>query len=156
VPAPSRLGIPKETASQEKRVAATPETVKKLVALGFEVSIERSAGEGSGIADADFEAVGAKLVERAAIWAGSDVVAKVRPPSHDEVALLPERTLLVSLLQPERDERLPEIIAARKASAIALERIPRVTRAQKMDVLSSMANLAGYRAVIEASHVLQQ
>ncbi len=137
-------------------MAATPDSVKKLVALGFSVTVERGAGVGSGIEDAAYEAAGATLGDAAAVWGGSDVVVKVRPPSHGEVATLRAGTLLVSLLQPERDEALPGLIAARRASAIALERIPRISRAQKMDVLSSMANLAGYRAVIEATQHFQR
>ena len=136
-------------------MAATPESVKKLVALGFAVTVQRGAGVASGIEDAAYESAGSSLGDEADVWS-NDVVAKVRPPSHAEVARLRESSLLVSLLQPERDEKLPELIAARKASAIALERIPRITRAQKMDVLSSMANLAGYRAVVEAAQVFQR
>src|SRR5207248_336693 len=100
---------------------------------GFSVVIECGAGVASGIDDAAFEAAGASLAGGDDVWGASDVVAKVRPPSHDEVATLRKGTLLVSLLQPERDEELPALIAARGASAIALERIPRITRAQKMD-----------------------
>ena len=125
--------------------------MKKLLALGFEVRVERGAGLGSGIDDAAFEGAGASLGDAADVWGASDVLVKVRPPSHEEVGKLREGALLVSLLQPERDEELPALMAARRASAIALERIPRISRAQKMDVLSSMANLAGYRAVIEAT-----
>ena len=153
---PVRVGIPKESAAGERRVAATPESVKKLIALGFAVTVEHEAGVASGIDDAAYEAAGAAIGDEADVWTTADVVAKVRPPSHPEVRRLREASLLISLLQPERDEKLPELIAARKASAIALERIPRITRAQKMDVLSSMANLAGYRAVVEAAQVFQR
>ena len=153
---PVRVGVPRESAPGEKRVAATPESVKKLLALGFEVRVERGAGLGSGIDDASFAAAGAALGDGAEVWGNCDIVVKVRPPSHDEAAKLREGALLVSLLQPERDEELPKLIAARRASAIALERIPRISRAQKMDVLSSMANLAGYRAVIEATQCFQR
>jgi NAD(P) transhydrogenase subunit alpha len=135
-------------------VAATPESVKKLAELGFTVEVERDAGAASGYSDDAYVTAGAKLVDRAEAF-GADVVIKVRPPTHDEAGLLAEDAMLISLLQPERDEELPAKIAARKASAIALERIPRVTRAQKMDVLSSMANLAGYRAVVEAAQHYQ-
>ena len=137
-------------------MAATPESVKRLIALGFEVRVERGSGVASGIEDAAFEAAGASLGDAADVWGASDIVVKVRPPSHEEVAKLREGALLVSLLEPERDEELPALLAARRASAIALERIPRISRAQKMDVLSSMANLAGYRAVIEASQSFQR
>jgi NAD(P) transhydrogenase subunit alpha len=156
VSGPVRVAVPKESAAGERRVAATPETVKKLIGIGFVVAIERGAGTASGIDDASFEAAGALLVDTADAWGASDVVVKVRPPSHEETAKLREGALLVSLLQPERDEALVGLLAARRASAIALERIPRITRAQKMDVLSSMANLAGYRAVIEATQHFQR
>ncbi len=137
-------------------MAATPDSVQKLIAAGFRVTVERGAGEASSLSDAAFEAAGATLGSADDVWGACDVVAKVRPPSHAEVAKLREGALLVSLLQPERDAELPELLAKRKASAIALERIPRISRAQKMDVLSSMANLTGYRAVIEAAQVFQR
>jgi H+-translocating NAD(P) transhydrogenase subunit alpha len=156
VSGPVRVGFPKESATGERRVAATPDSVKKLASAGFTVCVERGAGVSSGIEDAAYETAGASLGDEADVWSRSDVLAKVRPPSHVEIGRLREGTLLVSLLQPERDEKLPELIAARKASAIALERIPRITRAQKMDVLSSMANLAGYRAIVEAAQVFQR
>jgi NAD(P) transhydrogenase subunit alpha len=150
-----RLGVPKEIYAGERRVAATPESVKKLRGMGLDVVIERTAGTGSGFTDEAYEAAGATLVDAQAVWGESDVVIKVRAPSHPEIAKLKEGAMLIALLQPERDEELPILLAKRRASAIALERIPRVTRAQKMDVLSSMANLAGYRAVLEAAHHYQ-
>ncbi len=150
-----RIGVPRESAALERRVAATPESVKKLVALGFEVAVARGAGMDAGCTDEAYAAAGASLVDQALALGQSDVVVKVRPPSPEEVAQLREGALLVSLLQPERNPDLPALIAARKASALALERIPRVTRAQKLDVLSSMGNLAGYRGVIEAAAQLQ-
>ncbi len=150
-----RLGVPKEIYAGERRVAATPESVKKLRGMGLEVAIERGAGVGSGYTDEAYEAAGALVVDTEVVWAESDVVIKVRPPSHPEVGKIKQGTMLVALLQPERDEALAPLLAARRVSAIALERIPRVTRAQKMDVLSSMANLAGYRAVLEAAHHYQ-
>lgn len=148
-----RLGVPKESFTGERRVAATPESVKKLISMGLEVAVERSAGAASGYTDEAYESAGAKITD--GVWADSDVVIKVRPPSPTEIGQIREGAMLVSLLQPERDESLPALLAARKVSSIALERIPRVTRAQKMDVLSSMANLAGYRAVVEAAQHYQ-
>jgi NAD(P) transhydrogenase subunit alpha len=150
-----RIGIPKESAALERRVAATPESVKKLRSLGFEVAVARGAGEGAGWDDAAYTGAGAVVVEPDAAFSESDIVAKVRPPSKEEVLLLREGALLISLLQPERNPELPELIAARKAGVLALERIPRVTRAQKLDVLSSMGNLSGYRAIVEAAAQLQ-
>ncbi len=142
-----------------------PSSLAKLIKLGFEVIVERGAGTGSGYADADYEAAGATLVERAegggyrdgagpGAW-DSDVVVKVQPPSTAEADLLREGATLVSLIYPARNATLLEHLAARKVTVIALDRVPRITRAQSMDVLSSMANLAGYRAVLEAAAVYQ-
>lgn len=156
VPETVRLGFPKESAAGERRVAATPDSVQKLCAAGFSVTVERGAGLDSSVSDEAYAAAGATLGTADDVWSSCDVIAKVRPPSHAEVAKLAEGALLVSLLQPERDAELVDLIAKRKASCIALERIPRITRAQKMDVLSSMANLSGYRAVIEAAQVFQR
>ncbi|MBK6460759.1 MAG: Re/Si-specific NAD(P)(+) transhydrogenase subunit alpha [Myxococcales bacterium] len=149
--AQTRVGVPRETAAGEKRVGTTPEAAKKLIELGFAVELERGAGAGAGFADASYEEAG--VVLRDAVW-DADVVLKVRPPSHDEVTRLREGATLISLLQPERDDALLGLLSAQKVSALALERVPRITRAQKMDVLSSMANLSGYRAVVEAAQHL--
>ncbi len=147
-----RAGVLKETAPLERRVAATPETTARLIELGFEVVVQRGAGVAAGYDDAAYAATGATLIDGADIvLSTSDLLLKVRPPSPDEAGSIKERATLISLLQPERHPALPDLLAARHVSSIALERIPRITRAQKMDVLSSMANLAGYRAVIEAA-----
>jgi NAD(P) transhydrogenase subunit alpha len=142
------IGVPKESLPREKRVAATPESIKKIKDRGLGVRIERGAGLSAGISDELYAAAGAELVDNA--WDCS-VVMKVRPPSIAEVAKLNEGAFVISLMQPERNPGLVDALAAKKATALALERIPRVTRAQKMDVLSSMANLSGYRAVVEAA-----
>ena len=147
-----RVGVPKESLEGERRVAATPESVKKLLGMGLEVAVEHGAGSASGFPDDAFVAAGASLTD--APWT-ADLIIKVRPPTEAEIGRIKEGATLVSLLQPERNETLPALLAARKISTIALERIPRVTRAQKMDVLSSMANLAGYRAVVEAAQHYQ-
>jgi NAD(P) transhydrogenase subunit alpha len=151
-----RIGVPREVHPGERRVAATPESILKLRELGFEVQVEGGAGSGSGIPDAAYAGAGAAIVESAAaLWSACDVIVKVRPPTPEEATLARPGTTLISLLQPERHPELPPVLQSAKLSAIALERIPRVTRAQKMDVLSSMANLAGYRAVIEAAQHYQ-
>jgi H+-translocating NAD(P) transhydrogenase subunit alpha len=151
-----RIGIPRELSPGERRVAATPESIRKLRELGFEVAVERGAGTHSGIADDAYAAAGATLAETAdALWKAADVILKIRPPTTEEATQARPGTTLISLLQPERHPELPPVLQSLKLSAIALERIPRVTRAQKMDVLSSMANLAGYRAVIEAAQNYQ-
>ncbi len=146
------IGVPRETADAERRVAATPESVKKLKDRGVIIRVEKGAGLASGISDEAYASAGAELVDDAFT---APVVIKVRPPTMAEVERLQPESLLVSMLQPERNPGLLEALAARKVDAIALERVPRITRAQKMDVLSSMANLAGYRAVLEASHLYQ-
>ncbi|XXF75660.1 Re/Si-specific NAD(P)(+) transhydrogenase subunit alpha [Myxococcaceae bacterium GXIMD 01537] len=151
-----RIGIPREVQPGERRVAATPESIHKLRELGFEVRVEPGAGVDAGIPDEAFTGAGATLAESAeALWSASDIIVKVRPPLPEETQRARPGTTLISLLQPERHPELMPALQVLKLSAIALERIPRVTRAQKMDVLSSMANLAGYRAVIEAAQHYQ-
>jgi NAD(P) transhydrogenase subunit alpha len=142
------IGIPRESLSGERRVAATPESVKKLAQRGLLLHVEKGAGAAAGYPDQAYADVGATLVDSA--W-GCEVVFKVRPPTLDEVGRLTPKALVVSLMQPERNPQLVGALEAKQATALALERIPRVTRAQKMDVLSSQANLSGYRAVVEAA-----
>ena len=154
-----KVGIPREVHRGERRVAGTPDTVKRLIKLGFEVMVQTGAGEGASLGDAMYEEAGATVVQTAdEIWSQADIVIKVRPPSGragDEVHeadLLREGTLLVCTLFPGQNAELIDHMKPRKASVIALDQIPRISRAQKMDVLSSMANIAGYRAVIEAAN----
>jgi H+-translocating NAD(P) transhydrogenase subunit alpha len=142
------IGVPKESLPGEKRVAATPESIKKIKERGLAVRVERGAGLSSGISDELYVAAGAELTDAPF---DADVVLKVRPPSVDEVSRIKEGALLISILQTDRNSGLLEALKARKVSALALEKVPRITRAQKMDVLSSMANLSGYRAVVEAA-----
>ncbi|HHO52861.1 MAG TPA: Re/Si-specific NAD(P)(+) transhydrogenase subunit alpha [Deltaproteobacteria bacterium] len=147
-----RIGVPREGGSTERRVAATPDTVQRMRALGFEVGIEAGAGIRAGYPDSAYEQAGALLVEDAR--RGADILIAVEPPEPGALEGLREGALLISLLWPQQHPELVQQIAARGLSAIALDRIPRISRAQKMDVLSSMANIAGYRAVIEAAHRL--
>ncbi len=148
-----KIGVPREVEADERRVAASPDSVKRLKQLGVEVLIESGAGEGAGFSDADFAAAGAEISPDAAACWKCDAVVKVRPPRMAEVELLRAGGVLISLLFPAQNAALVEALTARRASAIALDAIPRISRAQKMDVLSSMANIAGYRAVIEAANV---
>lgn len=143
------LSVVRESWDDERRVGLVPESVAKLTKLGFDVVVERGAGAAAGFDDAAFEAAGARIDADAA-W-DADVVVKVRPPTRDEVARLKEGAVLVSLLFPPRNEAIVAALAARRVTSIALDKIPRISRAQKMDVLSSMANIAGYRAVLEAA-----
>lgn len=133
-------------------MAATAESVKKLKDKGYGLRVERGAGLAAGISDDAYAAAGAELVDSA--W-GEAIVFKVRPPSTAEVQKLTEGALLVSLIQAERNPGLLDALKARKLTVLALEKVPRVTRAQKMDVLSSMGNLSGYRAVVEAAEHFQ-
>jgi NAD(P) transhydrogenase subunit alpha len=152
-----KIGVPKEIRPGERRVAATPESVSRLVKLGFEVQIQKDAGEGAAFPDAEYEKAGAHIVTGTRdLWSSSDVILKVQPPEHNaelghESELLREGGTLVSFLYPAKSTELIERLRKRKATVIAMDQVPRVTRAQKMDALSSMANIAGYRAVIEAA-----
>jgi len=146
------VGVPKETFPLEKRVAATPESVSKLIKPGFSVLIEKGAGASSHFSDADYEAAGAKVVEAGDVWKNSDVVMKLRPPTTDEVTQLEDRTL-ISFLYPGQNKELTDQLQSQKSTAFAMDCIPRtLSRGQTYDALSSQANITGYRAVIEASN----
>jgi len=147
------IGVPRETAAGEKRVATVPEVVEKLLKLGFAVAVESGAGAGSNFSDEAYRTAGARIVEgAAALWAAADIVFKVRGPSSAEVGLMREGTTLVSFIWPAQNPELLKQLAAKKATVLAMDSVPRISRAQKLDALSSMANIAGYRAVIEAAH----
>jgi NAD(P) transhydrogenase subunit alpha len=148
------IGVPKETAPGEKRVATVPDVVEKLVKLGFAVAVESGAGDAANFADETYRAAGATVVPTAAdIWARSDIVFKVRAPNPDEVALLREGATLISFIWPAQNPELMQQLAARKVTVLAIDCLPRqLSRAQKMDALTSMAGISGYRAVIEAAN----
>jgi NAD(P) transhydrogenase subunit alpha len=146
-----KVAVTTETDPGEPRVAATPETVKKLVGLSAEVAIEPGAGLKSGVLDADYTAAGAKVAADAA--SGADVVLKVRRPSPKELAGYKKGALVIAIMDPYGNEAALKQIADAGLVAFAMELMPRITRAQSMDVLSSQANLAGYRAVIDAAEV---
>jgi NAD(P) transhydrogenase subunit alpha len=147
------IGVPKETFAGEKRVATVPEVVPKLAKLGFRVVVQSGAGEGASIGDDAYAAAGATIVpDAAALWSAADIVFKVRAPSREELALVREGQVLVSFIWPAQNPELMQQLAARKCTVLAMDSVPRMSRAQKMDALSSMANIAGYRAVIEAAH----
>jgi len=152
-----RIGVPKEIAPGERRVAATPQSVQRLIKLGFEVLIESGAGEAANCSDAAYAEAGAEITERAEnVWSEADVILKVRPPEslagRDEVDLLSEGKVLICFIWPARNEELLKRLAERRVTTLAMDSVPRITRAQKLDALSSMANIAGYRAVVEAAH----
>ena len=146
------IAVTKERRSEETRVAATPETVKKLIAAGFSVTVEAGAGLAAAYPDADYAAAGASLAKtvKAAVEK-ADILFKVRAPDDAEIAALKSGAIVVALLNPHQDKAVVAALAAKGASAFAMEFIPRITRAQVMDALSSQANLAGYRAVIEGA-----
>ncbi|MEU8515605.1 Re/Si-specific NAD(P)(+) transhydrogenase subunit alpha [Kitasatospora sp. NPDC048722] len=146
---PQRVGVVAESTVGETRVAATPPTVRQLLGLGYEVVVESGAGTASGFTDAAYAEAGARIGDA---WA-AEVVLKVNPPSGDEIARLGDDATLVALLAPAQRPDLLKALSARGVTALALDAVPRISRAQSMDVLSSMANIAGYRAVIEAAHV---
>lgn len=150
-----KLGIPRESVPGERRVAATPDSVKKLLKLGFHVTVERNAGLAAGFDDASYASAGATVADRAETWS-SDVIAKVRPPVDDEVTVLTAGQTIISYLYPAFNRDLVSRMSERRVNALAMDQVPRITRAQKVDALSSMGNLSGYRAVIEAVHVMQR
>ncbi len=149
-----RIGVPRETAAGEKRVATVPDVVQKLIKLGFSVAVESGAGDAANFDDDSFRAAGAEVVPgAAALWAASDIVFKVRPPSADEVALMREGGMLISFIWPAQNPELMQELAAKKATVLAIDALPRqLSRAQKMDALTSMAGVSGYRAVVEAAN----
>jgi NAD(P) transhydrogenase subunit alpha len=147
-----KLAILKERRAGETRVAATPETVKKLKGLGLDVAVETGAGKGANISDADYTAAGATVApDAASLLKDADIVLKVRGPEPDEIAAMKKGAVYASLLAPYSEKDPIAKLAAQGVSAFAMEFIPRISRAQSMDVLSSQANLAGYKAVIDAS-----
>ncbi|MBV2164502.1 MAG: Re/Si-specific NAD(P)(+) transhydrogenase subunit alpha [Comamonas sp.] len=149
-----KIGIPCETLPLEKRVATVPEVVTKLIQLGFSVAVQSGAGAAAHCDDAAYQAVGAEVLpDAAALWAASDIVLKVRPPSEAEVALMRPGTLLIGFVWPAQNPALMAALQAKQATVLAIDCLPRtLSRAQKMDALTSTAGVSGYRAVIEAAN----
>src|SRR5687768_83283 len=146
------IGIPKEVHPGEKRVAATPQTILKLKKLGFDVVIESGAGEGVNASDAEYQEAGANVISGAPdLWRAADVIMKVRPPEDNEAELLREGGWLVGFIWPGQNRDVVDRLARKRSTVFAMDSVPRITRAQKMDTLSAMANIAGYRAVVEAA-----
>jgi NAD(P) transhydrogenase subunit alpha len=147
-----QIGVPKETWPGEFRAAMVPANASKLIKQGFTVEVQSGVGDASGYSDADYVNAGASVIEdRSALLAGADIVMAVRKPDAQDVSLLKQGALYISFLDPFNEKPLVESIAAQGATAISMEMVPRSTRAQKMDALSSQANLAGYVTVIQAS-----
>ena len=149
-----KIGIPKETYKGETRVAAPPDVVENMIKLGYDVSVEKGAGKAAGYSDATYKKAGATLVGPAdSIWGDSDIIAKVREPEvKTELSKLGKNQAIISFFWPAQNETELNIAAKNGVNVLAMDSVPRISRAQKLDVLSSMANIAGYRAVIEASH----
>ena len=141
------IGIPKETADRETRVAMTPTIAKQLISKGFKINVESGAGEFSNFSDKDYETVGVKIEKREKVFK-SQIVAKINPPNKDEVTIMEKKSVLISLLFAHSNTDLVKQLVKQKVSAFSLDAIPRTSLAQSMDVLSSQANLAGYKAVI--------
>lgn len=146
-----RIGVPRERLANEARVAATPKTVEQLLKLGFTVAIESAAGKLASFEDAAYQAAGATVTDTADVWQ-SDLILKVNAPLEEEIALMREGSTLVSFIWPAQNPELMAKLAARNVTAMAMDSVPRISRAQSLDALSSMANIAGYRAIVEAAH----
>ena len=148
-----KIGTPKEVSAGEARVAMTPDSALQLQKLGYECVVESGAGVAAGFADALYREAGVEVVKTAAaLWKAADIITKVRPPNATEAKRLTDEKLLISFFYPAQNTEQMEMLAGKGASVIAMDMVPRISRAQKMDALSSMANIAGYRAVIEAGN----
>ena len=148
-----KIGTPKEVLEGENRVAMTPDSARALQKLGHDCAIETGAGARAGFSNADYEAAGVEIIKTAAqLWKAADVVAKVRPPTETEAKRMRKGQTLISFFWPAQNEEQMKILAEKGSTVIAMDMVPRISRAQKMDALSSMANIAGYRAVIEAGN----
>ena len=147
------LAIPKEITADEKRVAIAPSNVSAFKKLGYEVHLETGAGDEASMSDELYRSEGAHLVEGSEkIWTGADLILKVNPPTLEEAQMIAEDVTLICFVYPARNEELIKILSAKKINLLAMDCVPRISRAQSMDALSSMANVAGYRAVVEASY----
>ncbi len=146
------VGCPREIAFNEKRVALTPKSAQDLKKLGYTCQIETKAGEKSQFSDKDYKKAGVKVVSSKSLWETSDIIIKVRCPEKNEINRMKLNSTLISFLWPSQNKIILDKLKAMKVSALAMDMIPRISRAQKMDALSSMANIAGYRAVIEAGN----
>ena len=146
-----RIGVPRELFTGEKRVATTPDVASQLIKMGFDVAVESNAGAAASYTNAAYEAAGCSVASTDDIWSNSDIVLKVRGPNEEETARLKSGQTLISFLWPAQNPELLEQLTERGVTAMAMDSIPRISRAQKFDALSSMANIAGYRAVVEAA-----
>lgn len=146
-----QIGVPKELLAGETRVAASPSSVIQLLKLGFDVAIESTAGNNASFDDSAYKEAGATIVSKDDVWS-ADIILKVNAPTDEEIGLIKEGTTLVSFIWPAQNAELLEKLSAKKINVLAMDSVPRISRAQALDALSSMANIAGYRAVVEAAH----
>ena len=146
-----RIGVPREIYTGEKRVATTPEVASQLIKLGFDVAVESNAGAAASFSDSSYEAAGCSVTSVEEIWSDSDIILKVRGPENEEADRLKAGQTLISFLWPAQNPELLQTLTERGVTAMAMDSVPRISRAQKVDALSSMANIAGYRAVVEAA-----
>ncbi|MEE6075856.1 Re/Si-specific NAD(P)(+) transhydrogenase subunit alpha [Avibacterium paragallinarum] len=145
------IGVPRERLDNETRVAATPKTVQQILKLGFEIIVEHDAGFKASFEDQAFIEAGAKVGTEQEVW-NADVIMKVNPPTDEEIALIKEGATLISFIWPAQNEALMKKLSAKKINVLAMDAVPRISRAQALDALSSMANISGYRAVVEAAN----
>lgn len=145
------IGVPRELLDNENRVAATPKTVQQILKLGFNVIVEQQAGFRASFEDQAYAEAGATIGNHQAVW-NADIIFKVNPPTDDEIALIKEGATLISFIWPAQNPELMAKLSAKKINVLAMDAVPRISRAQSLDALSSMANIAGYRAVVEAAH----
>lgn len=145
------IGVPKELLDNESRVAATPKTVQQIIKLGFNVIVEQQAGFNASFEDNAYAEAGATIGNAKAVW-NADIIFKVNPPTDAEIALIKEGATLISFIWPAQNPELMAKLSAKKINVLAMDAVPRISRAQSLDALSSMANIAGYRAVVEAAH----
>ena len=147
-----KIGVPREIHAGERRVATTPEAASQLIKMGFSVAVESGAGAEASFSDAAYEQAGCEIAATAdELWAGADLIFKVRAPEHAEVTRLRQDQTLIGFVAPGQNPELLERLTATSATVLSMDSVPRISRAQKMDALSSMANIAGYRAVVEAA-----
>jgi len=150
-----KIGVPKETKERETRVAITPDVVKSLAGAGFEVQVESGAGMGSFFADEQYKTAGANLVaDKNSIYADCDVILKINPPAADEIARMKKQAVLISFMFAASNPSLVDACVSAGISSFSMDAVPRISRAQKMDALSSQANLAGYKAVLMAADTI--
>lgn len=146
-----RIGVPKEKKEEETRVAVVPKIVSRLIQMGFTVKVERDAGKSANFQDSQFVDCGAEILSKEEVWS-CDIVLKINPPDKEELPLLRSKTTLISFIRLAENTDILQNLSRRKISVLAMDAVPRISRAQPLDALSSMANISGYRAVIEASH----